>query len=424
MSSASSWSQLRKRKIVAVLCVLELMEDEDNKTERKERNWIKRRDEKGFDANIIKELSVEDSQGYKEMMRMSHEDLLFLLSQIEKDITPKQISGGNPVISAKSRLTLAIRFLATGESYRSLQFQFRISASAISYIIKEVCAAVVKNLTPVYLKVPTTTEEWIKITDEFQKKWNFPNCVGAIDGKHIVMQPPANSGSYYFNYKHMHSIVLLAIAGPDYECLYADIGTNGRISDGGVWNKSSLAHAIENRDLCLPEAKCLPYGVIRVPHVFVGDDAFALKEYMMKPFPQAGLTDERRVYNYRHSRARRISENLFGILANRWRIFRSPIALSPETIEDVTMTALTLHNYLRKSQSRVIYCPTGLADREDKYGTLSPGLWRAGHAPSTLLDIRVPSTGHNSSNNAKEIREIFKEYFCNEGAIPWQWSQF
>ena len=116
------------------------------------------------------------------------------------------------------------------------------------------CAAVVKNLTPVYLKVPTTTEEWIKITDEFQKKWNFPNCVGAIDGKHIVMQPPANSGSYYFNYKHMHSIVLLAIAGPDYECLYADIGTNGRISDGGVWNKSSLAHAIENRDLCLPEA--------------------------------------------------------------------------------------------------------------------------------------------------------------------------
>ena len=88
------------------------------------------------------------------------------------------------------------------------------------------------------------------------------------------------------------------------------------------------------------------------------------------------------------------------------------------------MTALTLHKYLRKSQSRVIYCPTGLADREDKYGTLSPGLWRVGHAPSTLLDIRVPSTGHNSSNNAKEIREIFKEYFCNEGAIPWQWSQF
>ena len=137
MSSASSWSQLRKRKIVAVLCVLEVMEDEDNKTERKERNWIKKRDEKGFDANSIKELSVEDSQGYKEMMRMSHEDLLFLLSQSEKDITPKQSSGGNPVISAKSRLTLAIRFLATGESYRSLQCHFRISASAISYIIRK-----------------------------------------------------------------------------------------------------------------------------------------------------------------------------------------------------------------------------------------------------------------------------------------------
>ena len=75
---------------------------------------------------------------------MTHEDLISLLSLFEKDITPKQINGGNPVIDAKSRITLAIRFLATGESYRTLQFQFRISLPASSYIVKDVCAAVVK----------------------------------------------------------------------------------------------------------------------------------------------------------------------------------------------------------------------------------------------------------------------------------------
>ena len=222
----------------------------------------------------------------------------------------------------------------------------------------------------------------------------------------------------------MHSIILLDVAGPDYEFLYADIGTNGRIYDGGVWNKCILAHAVKNKDLCLPEAKCLPYGVIKVLHVIVGDDAFALKEYMMKPFSQAGVTVERSVYNQRHSRARRVSENLLRILAHRWHIFCLPIALSPETIDDAKMTSLTLYNYLRKSQSREIYCPAGLTDREDEYRTLSPGLWRTGHAPSILLDIGVPNIGHSPSNNAKEIREIFKDYFCNEGAIQWQWSQF
>ena len=56
----------------------------------------------------------------------------------------------------------------------------------------------------------------------FKEKWNFPNCLGAIDGKHITLQPPPNSGSHYYNYKHTYSIVLLAIAGPDCEALYAD----------------------------------------------------------------------------------------------------------------------------------------------------------------------------------------------------------
>ena len=85
-----------------------------------------------------------------------------------------------------------------------------------------------------YLKVPSRQKERLEIALKFEEKWNFPNCVGAIDGKHIVMQPPANAGSYYYNYKNTHSIVLMAVAGPDYECLYADVGTNGRISDGGV----------------------------------------------------------------------------------------------------------------------------------------------------------------------------------------------
>jgi len=109
----------------------------------------------------------------------------------------------------------------------------------------------------------------------------------------------------------------MAIAGPEYEC------SNGRVNDSGVWNKTSLLRrGREDGTVNLPKDKKLSNGEV-VPYVFLGDDAFALKKYTMKSFPRQGLTQERRIYNYRHSGARRISENLFGILANRWNFFHN-----------------------------------------------------------------------------------------------------
>ena len=69
----------------------------------------------------------------------------------------------------------------------------------------------IKNLGPVCLKVPSTNEEWLEIASKFEERWNYPNCIGAIDDKDIVMQPPPNAGLHYYNYKHTHSIVLMAV---------------------------------------------------------------------------------------------------------------------------------------------------------------------------------------------------------------------
>ena len=91
-------------------------------------------------------------------------------------------------------MTVAIRFLATGKTYRSLSFQFRISKRAISYIVTGVCEAIIKNVSPLYLKVPSSAEEWLEIAEKFSERWQFPNCLSAIDGKHIVMQPRPEAG--------------------------------------------------------------------------------------------------------------------------------------------------------------------------------------------------------------------------------------
>ena len=426
MSAANNSLNSRKRKAAAALAVLNLLEEDIERHWKrgKTRTWIKRRTEQGLFNNLVRELSIEDTAAYKEMMRKTHEDFLRMLSFIDQDITPEQISGGTDVISSKARLTLTLRFLATGETYRSLSFQFRISKAAISYIVVEVCNAITKRMQPMYLKVLPTEEGWLEIASVFEKRWQYPHCLGAIDGKHVVMQPPAGAGSHFYNYKHTHSIILFAIAGPSYECIYADVGTNGRASDGGVWSKCSMLKGIENSEISLPSPMPLPYGTKSIPYVFVGDDAFPLKPYMMQPYPQTGLNEERRVYNYKHSRARRISENLFGIIANRWRVFRSVILLPQKTIETLILATLCVHNFLRRRRvTKNVYCPPGLAVRITSSGDVIPGDWRKNQPTDSLHALQVPATGHNATIDAKRVRETLKDYFFNEGAVEWQWNK-
>lgn len=122
----------------------------------------------------------------------------------------------------------------------------------------------------------------------------------------------------YFNIGH-NSVVQLAVFGPDYECLWANVGANGQASDASIWKSCDIKLALssEANSLNLPSPKPLPGRSQKVLFVLTGDDAFSPTTFLMKPFPQTGLTNEQRIFNYRLSRMRRISENGFGILANR-----------------------------------------------------------------------------------------------------------
>ncbi|XP_073450782.1 cyclic AMP-responsive element-binding protein 3-like protein 3 isoform X2 [Aquarana catesbeiana] len=88
--------------------------------------------------------------------------------------------------------------------------------------------------TCVAFQQPSTPQEWQTVASHFAQRWDFPNCRGAIDRKHVHIVPPPNSGSYYYNYKGFNSIVMLAVVSANYDFLYVDVGKNGRMSDGGV----------------------------------------------------------------------------------------------------------------------------------------------------------------------------------------------
>uniref|UniRef100_A0A667X2E5 DDE Tnp4 domain-containing protein n=1 Tax=Myripristis murdjan TaxID=586833 RepID=A0A667X2E5_9TELE len=321
---------------------------------------------------------------------MTAEEFEFVLSKVAPLIT-KTHTKLRRAITAKERLALTLRFLATGESFSSLSFQFRIGESTVSMIVSQTCEALHRTLCDEYLKTPNTEKEWLDIAEEFLQKWQFPHCLGAIDGKHITIQPPAHSGSTFRNYKGRFSVVLMAVVDASYQFKYVSVGAQGRASDAGVFAESDFKQALDRNLLSIPAAKLLPGSDMEAPFVFLGDDAYPLRSDLMKPFSFRQMDHAQRVFNYRLSRGRRVVENGFGILANRWRVFLSTIMLNPDKVQKVVLACVCLHNYLREVRSET-YTSPGLAGRSG-----------------------------NNSMAAKELRDKLKKYFVTPaGQVPWQ----
>ena len=299
---------------------------------------------------------------------------------------------------------------------QTIAFSYRVGHSTVCGIINETCKAIWDALMPIYLKSPSTEDEWRKISEDFLEQWNFPNCVGAIDGKHVVIQAPHNTGSEYFNYKGSFSIILMAICDANYCFTFVDIGDNGRHSDGGVFSNSTFGTALEQQKLGLPPPTYLPGCSLRVPYVFVGDEAFPLKSYMMHPYPGRSLNDTKRIFNYRLSRARRTIENAFGILAARWRIFRRSIIAHPDKVTEIVKATCCLHNFLKLDESHIPtqtrrYCPGSLVDYEDRHGNIIPSDWRSFTRNSQgMSPIQRVSTNSYSQSSAS-LQNDLATYF-------------
>ena len=170
-----------------------------------------------------------------------------------------------------------------------------------------------------YIKMPSTNEEWEKIAERFEKRWNFPHCVGVIDGIRVVMRCHKKSGSLNFNYKGTFSVVLMAVVDTDYKFICINVGSEGRHSDGGIFTACNFGKALTSGGLYLLKDATIPAleHHSKLPYVFVADEAFPLQTNLLHPYPGRNLSEENRIFNYRLSHARRVAENAFEILAAR-----------------------------------------------------------------------------------------------------------
>lgn len=206
----------------------------------------------------------------------------------------------------------------------------------------------------------------------------------------------------------------MALVDANYAFIYVNVGASGRAGDAGVYNESTLKKAVSDNTLNLPPPATIEGTSSKVNFHIIGDDAFAMNKNLMKPYPHKNLEKEKRIFNYRLSRARRVVENAFGILANRWRVFLTTIKLCPDKVTHLILAACCLHNYSVK-KNKIFY--TSIADVENADHTVTPGLWR--NDPS-LTSMNPSSANRNPPNNAKDQRQLLTVYFNTSGSVPWQ----
>ena len=196
----------------------------------------------------------------------------------------------------------------------------------------------------------------------------------------------------------------MALVDAKYRFIYYDVGSNGRSNDASVFNKSNLGRLLEAGQLKLPEAAPLPGKTESIPYFIIGDDAFGLKPWLMKPYPYKAASRPQRIFNKRLSKARRMVECAFGHLAARFQVFGSAIRLYPSKVEQITVTAVLLHNYLidRNDRMYINRIHNGSITTED------------------LRGLRKSKASNSSSLTARNVRDLLCDYVNNEGKQSWQ----
>lgn len=389
---------------VIIACGTFLVIEEEKR--KKRRYWVhnlwKAREEEGEFHTIFSRLK-DDQEKFIKYFRMSIPKFLNLLEILGTDIQ-RHNSKWRRTVSPEERLAVTLRYLATGDSQISLSFSYRLAPSTVNSIIFATLETIWRKMAKQEMPHPNS-EMWEKIAKDFYLLWQFPNCIGAIDGKHVQIQAPKGSGSLYFNYKKTFSVVLLAVVDANYKFVTVDIGGYGKSSDGGIFAKSVLCKHIENNTLNIPAPRPLPNCANTYPFVIVGDEAFPLKVNLLRPYPRNTSRDneKQKVFNYRLSRARRVVENAFGIMTQKFRIFYGRLQVSPGNADKVIQAACVLHNYLRDE----------VVENEPEHQVES-------RESQVLCLDSLRHMGGYYSEESMSVRDRFSHYFNTIGALPWQ----
>ena len=297
------------------------------------------------------------------------------------------------------------RYLGTTLTFQDLHFHYKCGASTAREIVYEVCWNICHHLKETLIP-ELTKDDWLKIAQGFKTTRNFPNCLGALDGKHIRIDRPTGSTSEYWNYKKFYSVVLLATCDANYKFTFIDVGAYGSAADSAVFKSSELGIKLDNNTLDIPDPRPITAQGDSLPFVFVADEAFGISKHIMRPFGGRANGPDRLIFNYRLSRARMCIEQAFGILTKKWARLSIALNVSIDHVYLIVQTCCILHNFVRERNGQ------NYTHFESNDGTceLLP-----------FADGQTVTPGRIYPQAVLQARQQFTEYFNSpEGMIPWQ----
>lgn len=178
-----------------------------------------------------------------------------MFDDILQRVTPriqKKDTRFRDALPAGLKLAKTLRYMASGDTYVSLAYDFRVASESVCHFVPEVCTALLQVYKDEVLAIPNTPDAWREVAAQFERRWNMPHTLGALDGKHVEIKKPPGSGSLYHNYKGFFSIVLLALVDANYKFIWCDIGGMGFMSDCQIFNDSELKECMDDNSIGFP----------------------------------------------------------------------------------------------------------------------------------------------------------------------------
>jgi len=246
-------------------------------------------------------------------------------------------------IPVNKQVAVALWRLATGDTYRSTGLQFGIGRCTAMLLKADFCKAIAKRAIN-FIKFPETEEELTQNNHLFAQKSPFPHVVGAIDGSHIPLKTePVNEQIEYFNRKQDYSVVVQAVADVSFKFLDVSTGFPGSIHDARILRLSKLQRESAQGNCLNGPSKQI--GGCEVGPLLVGDSAYPLSTWLMKPFQQTRtLTESQLRYNCTLSQARVVIEQAYGILKGCWRCLYKAMEEKTSSIPLTILACCVLHN--------------------------------------------------------------------------------
>jgi hypothetical protein len=283
--------------------------------------------------------------------RMSPGSFLAMLDLIKDHEVFSSPDGGRPQAPAAHQLMVLLKYLGTegsGCSNPDLRNVFHVGRGTCQ-LYRERALTAIRSLQDTTVTWPDQAER-SQIAQRIQKDFNFPNCVGLIDGTlfPLAITPQSKDAPEYFGRKHGYSFSTMIICDDQRLIRYYYSGWPGSVHDNRIFKNTTI---FTNPDNFFDKKQYI-----------LGDSAFENHSFMVSSYrsPQGQpIAREKEVFNHAMSKPRVISEHTIGILKGRFqwlRLVRMVVKQDLESVRKVLRyfdACVILHNLLTKQHDEI-----------------------------------------------------------------------